>query len=123
MCDIIFSVSHLIGDEKKRRIKVYRGCDDEFGTGPTIYRSPDEIRLDIYEAKLAIEKINERLNIRSLTFEMISDDKELSAREVVSVLEDMLAEAEEALLELSGYKEELKELEEELYLVKCEIGI
>ena len=102
---------------------MYRGCDDEFGTGPTIYRSPDEIRLDIYEAKLAIEKINERLNIRSLTFEMISDDKELSAREVVSVLEDMLAEAEEALLELSGYKEELKELEEELYLVKCEIGI
>ena len=102
---------------------MYRACDGEYGRGARIYRSPEEIRLDIYEAKLAIEKINERLNIRSLIFEMISEKEEMSPEELVSTLEDMLSEAESALSELSALNDQLSELEEELYEVKCEIGI
>ncbi len=101
---------------------MYRGYDDEFGEAPRIYRAPDEIRLDIYEVKLAIENINERLNIRSLMLEMISDEESLSPGKLVSTLENMLSEAEEALAELSKLNEELSLLEEELYEVKCEIG-
>ncbi len=101
---------------------MYRGYDDEFGQAPRIYRSPEEIRLDIYEAKLAIEKINDRLNIRSLMFEMLSNEEDLPPSKLVSALENMLSEAEEALRELTNLNEELSMLEAELYEVKCEIG-
>lgn len=102
---------------------MYRGYDDEFGLAPTIYRSPEEIRLDIYEAKLAIENINERLNIRSLMLEIISEEDELTPHEIIPTLESMINEAENALAELGELREELSELEEELYEVKCEMGM
>lgn len=102
---------------------MYRSYDDEFGLPPRIYRDPDEIRLDILEARLAIEKINSRLNIRNLTFEMISEEDKLSPAELVSTLEDMVSEAEEALAELKKLNSELTLLEKELSEVKCEIGI
>ena len=74
---------------------MYRGFDDDFGLAPRIYRAPDEIRLDIYEAKLAIEKINERLNIRELMLGIISEGgEEMSPEELVLSLEEMVSEAE-----------------------------
>lgn len=102
---------------------MYRGCDEENCVGARIYRSPDEIRLDMCEARLAIEKINEKLNVRSLAFEMISQGDELEPGKLVSFLEDMHSEAEEALAELYQLNELISELEEELYEVKCVIGI
>lgn len=103
---------------------MYRGYDDDFGLAPRIYRAPDEIRLDIYEAKLAIEKINERLNIRELMLGIISEGgEEMSPEELVLSLEEMVSEAEAALAELNKLNAELSNLEEELYEVKCEIGI
>ena len=103
----------------ERRIKVYRSYDNVFGLPPRIYRTPDEIRLDIYEVRQEIEKINSRLNIRGLMLEIISEEAKLSPKDVVSTLETMLAEAEEALSELNGLKEELLDLEKELKEVKC----
>ncbi len=102
---------------------MYRGCDNLFGLPPRIYREPDEIRLDIYEVRLAIEKINARLNIRGLMLEIITDEEKLSPSEVVTSLETMLAEAEDALSELNELRLELSRLEEELYDVKCEMQI
>ena len=102
---------------------MYRGYDNEFGLAPRIYRTPEEIRRDISEAKRAIEKINLGLNIRSLMLEMLSDDENLAPGEAVRGLENILSEAEEALYELSKLNDELSLLEEELYEVKCEIGM
>ena len=98
---------------------MYRSYDNVFGLPPRIYRTPDEIRLDIYEVRQEIEKINSRLNIRGLMLEIISEEAKLSPKDVVSTLETMLAEAEEALSELNGLKEELLDLEKELKEVKC----
>ena len=102
---------------------MYRGYDDEFGRAPTIYRTPDEIRLDIEEARYEIERINSGINIRELILEMLSDDEKFSPASIVSELENLLSAAEEALAELSNLNEELTMLEEELYEVKCEIGM
>ena len=101
---------------------MYRGYDSEFGLAPRIYRTPEEIRLDICEAKRAIEKINLGLNIRSLMMEMLSADENLAPEAAIPALENIISEAEEALFELSRLHEDLSLLEEELYEVKCEIG-
>ena len=98
---------------------MYRSYDNVYGLPPRIYREPDEIRLDIYEVRRSIEKINSRLNIRGLMLEIISDGEKLSPRDVVSTLESMLCEAEEALSELNELKRELSDLERELNEVKC----
>lgn len=99
---------------------MYRSSDTVFGLPARIYREPDEIRLDIYEVKRSIEKINSRLNIRGLMLDMVTEE-ELSPSEVVTALESMLAEAEDALFQLKELKRELAVLEEELYEVKCEL--
>ena len=102
---------------------MYRGYDDEFGLGPRIYRSPDEIRNDIERVKYEIENINCGINIRELMLEMLSNEENLSPDNIISELESLVSAAEEALAELSNLNEELSLLEEELYEVKCEIGI
>jgi predicted nuclease with TOPRIM domain len=108
---------------KERRIKMYRGYDSECGLPPRIYRSPDDVRRDIAEVRRSIDRINSRLNIRGLLLEFIADDKDISPKEVVSTLETLLSEAENALLKLKELRVELSLLEEELYEIKCEMQI
>ena len=113
--------SHLTGDEKERRIGVYRGCDDTLGLPPRIYRMPEEIREDIRELRLKIAEINSRLNIRELLLELVTVGENIAPEDVVPALENMLAEAEEALSRLKELRAELSVLEAELYEVKCEM--
>ena len=102
---------------------MYRGIDTLMGLGARIYRMPEEIKRDISELKNKIEEINSRLNIRALVLDFLSDGESSPPEKLVPALESMLAEAEEALTKLKVLREELSDLEEELYEVKCEIGI
>lgn len=102
---------------------MYRGFDSVLGRGPTVYRTPKSISYDISCVKNAINEINSRLNIRSLLLEIVSDKDVKSPEDVVPTLEAMVSLAEDALSELRALKEELFMLEDELYEVKCEMGI
>ena len=100
---------------------MYRGYDNECGLPPRIYRAPEEIGRDMRRLKAAISEINSKLNIRSLLLDIISEEAETSPEGVVLTLENMLAEAEEALSRLRELRFELSLLEEELHEVRCEM--
>ena len=102
---------------------MYRSCSFTEGMPPRIYRAPSEITRDISALKASIAAINEKLNIRSLLLDIICEEDEGRPEKVVPILETALAEAEEALATLTELREELCSLENELYEVRCEMGI
>ena len=98
---------------------MYRGYDSEFGVPPIIYREPNEIRRDINRVKASIDEINSRLNIRGLVLSLINGSENIPPEKTVPLLEEMLSEAELALSKLKELKDELSNLKEELYEVRC----
>ena len=97
---------------------MYRSYDDVNGMPPMIYRTPAQIKDDMREIKVKIDKVNSMLNIRELLLDMLTEQSG-SSKEVVGDLINLLSEAREALSELSELEEELSTLEEELTEVQC----
>ena len=98
---------------------MYRSSNADFGLPPRLYRTTEEIRCDISSLKSKIKEVNDRLNIRNFLVDLIADAEEREPEIAVRFLEDALTEAEEALVQLSEFKEELLLLEDELYEVRC----
>ena len=89
------------------------------GTPPRLYRSPDEIRRDM---RSIVDKINEQeemLSVHNLLLEMIPSWAEQSPERWIPELEEMVAEACEALDTIKRLKEALEYLAIELEDVKC----
>ena len=93
---------------------MYRGFDMINGIGPTVFRSPDEIRDDITYIKKKIEETRISINLRELLTSILADERESDSRKLVSTLSDAVDEAKAALRELRELESELYELEEEL---------
>lgn len=89
-------------------------CKSLYGIGPEIYRSRSEISEDIKCIKARIAEVNERLNIRELLSEVFNAEKEYDLIKKTETVTELLKYAEEALYEL-------KELNERLDELKCEL--
>ena len=94
----------------------------ESGVPTRIYRSLGEIRRDINRIKEGIVVTNDQLNIRSLLLEVLSGAEYSSPELLIPELYEAIAEAKDALSVLTGLKEELSTLEEELEETRCVIG-
>ncbi len=79
-----------------------------------LYRSPDEIKSDIYEIRERIASVNELFNIRELIANVITESAGEDMRRVAQAAADLADAAEEASLELSVLNENLSELRAEL---------
>ena len=89
------------------------------GSPPRLYRSPDEIRRDMRVIVDRIAEQEEMLSVHNLLFEMIPSWAEESPERWIPELEQMVAEADEALGTLKRLKEALEYLTLELEEVKC----
>ena len=101
---------------------MYRNFKNEFGVGPTLYRSPEEIRYDISNAREALQGISERLNPRILLNDIVNDERCGRPKELLAALEDALARAQDTYVEIKSLREELSELEDELRETLCAMG-
>lgn len=97
---------------------MYKSYDNENGIGPTIYRSPAEIREDIKYIKERIIAISEALNLREMLTAILDGDRAGEPEMLVETLSEVVEEAKSALDELRGLEDELCELEAELREVK-----
>ena len=84
------------------------------GEGGHIYRSPSEIRADIRAVRESISEINSMLNIRSMLMQMLSDAIEENPTDWLPEVCELLDGAREGL-------EQLRELEENLSELRCEL--
>ncbi len=100
---------------------MYISRDYENGIPPRLYRSPDEIRRDISAISSRISDTREKLNIRAMLIELLSDESTGSPKSLIPTLEEALNEAREALEEMNTLEEELTELRRELFEVRCVI--
>ena len=92
------------------------------GTGPTVFRSPDEIRDDISYIKAKIEETRGSLNLRELLTSILADEREGDSKKLINTLSDAVDEAKAALRELRELENELYELEDELKEVRWIMG-
>ena len=102
---------------------MYKRYDGESDVPPMIYRSSREIREEMRVIREKIERVSEKVNIRSLLIDIISDKRQREPQALIPELYRAIEEAEEALLTLKELREELSALEEELRITICEIGI
>lgn len=96
------------------------------GDPARVYRSAREIRRDMHSISIRIKEANERLNLRSILIDIISDLPSQVNRDPsfwISELEAAITDAREAYDMLSGLNEELSMLEEELLETRCAMGI
>lgn len=89
------------------------------GTPPRLYRSPDEIRRDMRHIIDKITEQEEMLSVHNLLLEMIPSWAEKSPERWIPELEEMVAEACEALDTIKRLKGALEYLTLELEDVKC----
>ena len=87
-----------------------------------IYRSTSEICEDIQRIKEKIKEISERVNIRALLLDILTDERELQPGNMLRELRLALEEAEDALSSLKKFEEELLALESELKVTVWEMG-
>ena len=94
---------------------MYKVYDASVGLPPTLYRTPREIRRDISAIKEKINEINERMNLRTLLMDILSDDRTVREPEFwIPELTEALREAAKAQESLLSLERELTELDEEL---------
>lgn len=100
---------------QERKFKMYKTADVPAGLPPTLYRTTGEIRRDIVLIKEKIKDINERLNLRTLLMDILSDERTVCEPGYwIPELSAALREASDAQMRLLGLEEELTALHEEL---------
>lgn len=89
------------------------------GEGVRVYRSAEEIRLDIERVSRGVNEIYSMLNIRNLLVEMLTEYSEELPERWIGALEEVLSEAEALLERARRLEQTLSELSRELDEVKC----
>lgn len=98
--------------------------DSSDGLPSAIYRRHEEILSDISRIKESIREVNERVNLRSLVLDMLSDERmEDDPEYFAAELEQAIREANEAKERLLLLEDELHELMIELRETKWVLGI
>jgi hypothetical protein len=93
------------------------------GEAARLYRSPNEIREEIFEIKAKIESIDSMLNVRNVLMGIIDEYAEGEPEKWISALADLVSDAEDTLERLKSLKESLDVLTEELEDTKWALGI
>lgn len=93
--------------------------DNYNGTPTRLYRTPAEIKRDISKITERIKATNEKINVRHLLLEMLSDLREDDPQKSVKLLEELVAEAQDSLIEFNYLREALSDLECELRETRC----
>ena len=88
--------------------------DNYNGVPYRLYRSPTEIKSDIFTISEKIKITNERMNVRHMLLELLTGDEEQKPEDTVVLLEEIVAQAQDSLLELKSLEESLLDLECEL---------
>ncbi len=89
------------------------------GAPARLYRAPSEIRRDMIGISRAIRENEEMLSVHNLLIEMIPEWAEKSPESWIPELEEILADANDAMDNLRRLKAALEGLAEELEDVKC----
>ena len=96
----------------------------EDGIANAIYRMPGEIIADIESVRREIGVIRNKLNLRAMIVELISDERVASEPNIwIDRLEGLVEDAKEAEDNLSELKQALCELREELYQTQWAMGL
>ena len=93
------------------------------GEPARLYRSPTDIRRDIYEIKEKIAKCNEMLNVRGILTETITDLSLGEPSGWICALRAIVEDAEDTLSTLNELKATLDCLKEELEDTRCVLGV
>ena len=101
---------------------MYRTFDTANGIPSRIYRTPTEIRCDIYKIASRIKETSSMLNIREMLVNILMSERADSPERLIPELKEAILEASEALDSLKELKEELNSLEEELMEVRWLFG-
>ena len=89
------------------------------GAPARLYRSPSEIRRDMTRISRTIRENEEMLSVHNLLIEMIPEWAEKSPEAWIPELEEIVADANDAIDDLKRLKLALEALSEELEEVKC----
>ncbi len=89
------------------------------GAPARLYRAPSEIRHDMTQISRAIRENEEMLSVHNLLIEMIPEWAEKSPEAWIPELEEILADANDAVDNLRRLKNALELLSDELEEVKC----
>ena len=101
------------------RRKMYTSVNNYEGMGPRLYRTPDEIRADMFKISGKIRESGEMLSVHHLLSEMVAEYAQRTPEEWIPALEEMVCEARDTLEELQRLGDRLDELKEELMEVRC----
>ncbi len=94
------------------------------GIADALYRTPTEIISDIERVRGEISEIRERLNLRVLVLDLISDERVSEQPNLwIDRLEELLIDAKEAEENLGELKCELCELKSELEETQWALGL
>lgn len=94
-------------------------ADERCGIPARLYRTPCEIRRDMSKISRELRDIEEMLTVRNIVLEMVTECADADPEKWIPELEDMVAEAREALDRATRLKASLDELSEELEEVLC----
>ena len=101
----------------------YVRCDSYEGLPSQLYRTPEEIGRDIAEVRKRIDSIGEKLNVRNILAEALSDIAEDNPTKWIPELEGVVRETMESLGVLRGLNDTLDSLMAELEETKCILRI
>lgn len=101
----------------------FRNYSTYEGEPARLYRSPEEIREDIFEIRKKIESVDSMLNFRNILTAMIDECAEGEPEKWIPILSDIVADAEQTLDRLKMLKESLDILTEELEDTRWALGI
>ena len=101
----------------------FRNYSTYEGEPARLYRSPDAIREDIFAIKTKIESVNSKLNVRNILTSMIDECASGGPEKWIPTLSEIVADAEETLVNLKNLRESLDILFEELEDTKWALGI
>ena len=101
----------------------FANCSTYEGERARLYRSPDRIREDISEIKTKIESVGSMLNVRNILMEMIDTCAYGEPENWISLLSQIVCDAEDSLYKLKSLKESLDILSEELEDARWALGM
>ena len=88
-----------------------------------LYRSPTDVRRDIFEIKQKIAECDSRLNIKGILTDSLTEYAYGEPEKWIPALKALVDEADETLRTLEGLKQTLDMLTRELEDTKCVLGI
>ena len=101
----------------------FRNYSSYEGEPARLYRSPNDIKRDIFEIKTKIETLTAKINVRDVISHLIDEFAQADAAHWIALLSDIVANTEASLSQLKALREDLDTLSEELEDTKWALGI